>query len=280
MRTSVRSAQRSGFMMRSMISAAVLTAATIAGAAPALAQYPAQAVAYSVEPFTPPSQITINGAGVRLRAEPFTNPPAQVLSSGSTGLPLNVIGIARRPDWNWYQVILKSGQKAFIRSDYTSAPSRGAGTAVAAAPTVIAPVAPTAPATSQPYAAAPAPAPLPSATRIENSPASSPFASTPAYTGATPTASAPIAIAPSAPASLPATPVVTTPVVTAPAPYTPAPYASTPVPVAPAAPLPSGNQAASGAPISLTPRSAAPAIPVPAPTEPSYPGGLQSKPPG
>ncbi len=81
--------------------------------------------AYLVEPFTPPSPITINGTGVRLRAEPFTGNDSQVLSTGSTGLQLNVIGVARQPDWNWYQVILRNGQKAFIRSDLTSAPMRG-----------------------------------------------------------------------------------------------------------------------------------------------------------
>lgn len=81
--------------------------------------------AYMVEPFSPASPITINGTGVRLRAEPFTGNDSQVLSTGSTGLQLTVIGIARQSDWNWYQVILKNGQKAFIRSDLTSAPMRG-----------------------------------------------------------------------------------------------------------------------------------------------------------
>ena len=81
-------------------------------------------MAYTVEPFTPPAQITIKGTGVRLRAEPFASQDVPVLSHGSTGLVLNVVGIARLPDWNWYQVVLRSGQKAFIRSDYTSAPSK------------------------------------------------------------------------------------------------------------------------------------------------------------
>lgn len=85
--------------------------------------------AYMVEPFTPAAPITINGTGVRLRAEPFTTNDSQVLSTGSTGLQLNVIGLARQPDWNWYQVILRNGQKAFIRSDLTSAPMRGDATA-------------------------------------------------------------------------------------------------------------------------------------------------------
>ena len=84
--------------------------------------------AYMVEPFTPAAPITINGTGVRLRAEPFTTNDSQVLSTGSTGLQLNVIGLARQPDWNWYQVILRNGQKAFIRSDLTSAPMRGDAT--------------------------------------------------------------------------------------------------------------------------------------------------------
>lgn len=81
--------------------------------------------AYMVEPFTPATPITIQGTGVRLRAEPFATNDTQVLSTGSTGLQLNVVGLARQADWNWYQVILRNGQKAFIRSDLTSAPMRG-----------------------------------------------------------------------------------------------------------------------------------------------------------
>jgi hypothetical protein len=91
--------------------------------------------AYTVEPFSPSSAITLQGTGVRLRAEPFATPQTQVLSSGSTGLPLTVVGLSRQPDWNWYQVILNNGQKAFIRSDLTSAPSRGGGTTTASAAT-------------------------------------------------------------------------------------------------------------------------------------------------
>ncbi len=95
--------------------------------------------AYTIEPFTPSAPITIQGSGVRLRAEPFAG-QTPVLSSGSTGLQLNVVGIARQADWDWYQVILKNGQRAFIRSDLTSAPSQGSGgtpppTVVAATPT-------------------------------------------------------------------------------------------------------------------------------------------------
>jgi hypothetical protein len=86
--------------------------------------------AYTVEPYMPPAPISIQADGVRLRAEPFTG-QTQVLSSGSTGLPLTVVGLTRMPDWVWYQVVLKSGQKAFIRSDLTSAPMAGGGTQVA-----------------------------------------------------------------------------------------------------------------------------------------------------
>jgi len=96
---------------------------------PAVAQGPGQAAAnraYMVEPFTPPGPITITASGVRLRAEPFTG-NTLVLSSGTTGMQLTVVGISRQPDWNWYQVILRNGQKAFIRSDLTSSPSRGDG---------------------------------------------------------------------------------------------------------------------------------------------------------
>jgi len=97
--------------------------------APAISQVsgqPAATRAYMVEPFTPASPITIVATGVRLRAEPFTgNTP--VLSSGSPGMQLTVVGLSRQPDWNWYQAILRNGQKAFIRSDLTSAPSRGDG---------------------------------------------------------------------------------------------------------------------------------------------------------
>jgi hypothetical protein len=97
--------------------------------APAISQVsgqPAATRAYMVEPFTPASPITITATGVRLRAEPFTgNTP--VLSSGAPGMQLTVVGLSRQPDWNWYQVILRNGQKAFIRSDLTSAPARGDG---------------------------------------------------------------------------------------------------------------------------------------------------------
>jgi hypothetical protein len=94
--------------------------------------------AYTVEPFAPSAPITIQGQGVRLRAEPFTTRETQVLSSGSTGLELTVVGLTRMPDWAWYQVVLRNGQKAFIRSDLTSAPMAGGGTQVAVAPPQVA----------------------------------------------------------------------------------------------------------------------------------------------
>lgn len=152
-----------------------VTAFVIAMAAgrPALAQITGQPVAahaaYSVEPFTPPNAIMIQGSGVRLRAEPFANAQTPVLSSGSTGLVLNVVGIVRQPDWNWYQVVLKSGQRAFIRSDLTSAPSRGGGTA---APGPVTPQ----PVPQRPIAIpAPTPvAPLPSPTPFEATPVPAP----------------------------------------------------------------------------------------------------------
>lgn len=144
--------------MRVVVSA--VFAAVLAAGGVAVAQVPGQPAAmrasYTVEPYAPPgAPITIQGTGVRLRAEPFTTPQTQVLSSGSTGLVLDVVGIARLPDWNWYQVALKNGQKAFIRSDLTSSPSRGTGQAapVASAPVAIARV----PATPMPVAAAPMP---------------------------------------------------------------------------------------------------------------------------
>jgi len=119
------------FVIVSVLAATLAIGAT---GAPALAQGGGQPVsrAYMVEPFTPSAPVTIQGQGVRLRAEPFTG-DTQVLSSGSTGLALSVVGIARQPDWNWYQVVLRNGQKAFIRSDFTSAPSRG-GTSPPAPP--------------------------------------------------------------------------------------------------------------------------------------------------
>lgn len=94
--------------------------------------------AYTVEPFAPASPITIQGQGVRLRAEPFTTRETPVLSSGSTGLQLTVVGLARMPDWTWYQVVLRNGQKAFIRSDLTSAPMAGGGAQASVAPPQVA----------------------------------------------------------------------------------------------------------------------------------------------
>ena len=62
-----------------------------------------------VEPYTPPTPITINGTGVRLRAEPFATNDTPVLSTGSTGLQLTVVGLASQADWNWYPAILRNG---------------------------------------------------------------------------------------------------------------------------------------------------------------------------
>lgn len=110
--------------------------------------------AYMVEPFTPATPITINGTGVRLRAEPFATNDTPVLSTGSTGLQLTVVGLARQADWNWYQVILRNGQKAFIRSDLTSAPMRGDATS-----TYVPPAQPVQPPPQVVYTPPPAPQP-------------------------------------------------------------------------------------------------------------------------
>lgn len=147
-----------------VVVATVVVVVLVSGAA-AVAQIPGgqpvvARTSYTVEPFTPPSQVTIQGTGVRLRAEPFTAAQTQVLSSGSTGLALNVVGIARLPDWNWYQVVLKNGQKAFVRSDLTSAPSRGSVQSATVAP--VAPIAPAAPTPPQ-VAYTPTPPPTPPA---------------------------------------------------------------------------------------------------------------------
>ena len=148
--------------MRFVIVSALAAVLSVAAIAPAISQgagQPAATRAYMVEPFTPAAPITITATGVRLRAEPFTgNTP--VLSSGTTGMQLTVVGISRQPDWNWYQVVLRNGQKAFIRSDLTSAPSRGSGQAATVAP--VAPIAPTAPTPPQ-VVYTPTPPPTPPA---------------------------------------------------------------------------------------------------------------------
>ena len=148
--------------MRFVIVSALAAVLSVVAIAPAISQgagQPAATRAYMVELFTPAAPITITATGVRLRAEPFTgNTP--VLSSGATGMQLTVVGISRQPDWNWYQVVLRNGQKAFIRSDLTSAPSRGDSTPapIASNPvTYPAPVMP--PITTAPIAAAPVIAP-------------------------------------------------------------------------------------------------------------------------
>lgn len=115
-------------LSRSLLIGVLLLCAGAGGAAlgqtsPAPA---AVARAYQVEPFSPQQTIRIQGEGVRLRAEPFATRDTPVLSSGDTGLELTVVGLARMPDWAWYQVILRNGQRAFIRSDLTSAPLSGA----------------------------------------------------------------------------------------------------------------------------------------------------------
>lgn len=231
--------------MRSMISAAVLAALASGGMGAAHAQFAGQPVraAYTVEPFTPASTITIQGTGVRLRNEPFTQ-ETQILSHGNTGLPLTVVGIARLPDWNWYQVILRSGQKAFIRSDYTSAPSKGGG--------VAAPVSPPSPQLA---------APLPPPSRIEyGTPSASP---------------APVS------APLPLTPQTPAPGYTPAPSYTPPPVAYTPPPAyrpgvpsyTPPAPVPPSTPPAGGSAISLLPTS-----PLPSGAPSPNSGGLASDP--
>lgn len=205
-----------------LVASAVLAAVFVAGgvASAQVTGSPAAVVrgSYTVEPFTPTTPITIKGDGVRLRAEPFASKDTPVLSSGSTGLQLTVVGISRQPDWNWYQVVLRNGQKAFIRSDLTSAPSHGQATPSTQTPT---------PVISTPLPAAPTPAvqpqqPLP------------PVASKPVTSGAisltptTPLVTPPpadnglLSISPSAPA-----PRFTDP---AAAPAAPAPITATTVP--------------------------------------------------
>ncbi len=171
--------------MRSLVSIVVLAIAVTSAASVAGAQAPVAAHAsYTVEPFSPPSPISLTAKGVRLRAEPFATKDTPVLSSGSAGLSLNVVGIARLPGWNWYQVVLGNGQKAFVRSDLTSAPSQGGAAspmpqpALRPATTVQPPTQPT-PVVS----AAPAPSPLPAPTTITQYP------SAPAYTPSYPASS-------------------------------------------------------------------------------------------
>ncbi len=118
-------------VMAGLMAAGGTASAQVSGA-PVSVQ-PARA-AYTVEPFTPVAPVTIQGTGVRLRAEPFTGNDTPVLSTGSTGLQLTVVGLARLPDWVWYQVVLKNGQKAFIRSDLTSAPQAGGARIATPAP--------------------------------------------------------------------------------------------------------------------------------------------------
>lgn len=192
--------------MRVVVSAVFVAALSAGGVA--AAQVPGQPVvshaSYTIEPYAPPgAPITIQGTGVRLRAEPFTTPQTQVLSSGGTGLVLNVVGIARLPDWNWYQVVLKNGQKAFIRSDLTSSPSRGNGqpvavtpTPVASAPAVIAPV----PATPAPVVAVPMPAaPVVTAPTYTPTPPPEPQPYVPpSYSQPIPIAPQPVPLAPAA----------------------------------------------------------------------------------
>ncbi len=142
-----------------ILAAAVLAATLVSGGAAnaqVASQKPYTTTAYTVEPFTPTTPIMIQGSGVRLRAAPSAG-QTPVLSSGSSGLVLNVVGISRQADWDWYQVVLKSGQRAFIRSDLTSAPLRGGASPAQTAMVVSTPAA--APVAPQPL---PAPTPLPS----------------------------------------------------------------------------------------------------------------------
>lgn len=130
------------FALTSLIAAAVVSTGAASAQIPIGAQPSPTRATYTVEPFTPAAAVTIQGQGVRLRAEPFATRETPVLSSGSTGLQLTIVGLARMPDWVWYQVVLRNGQKAFIRSDLTSAPMAGGGLQVAATPAPVAPAAP------------------------------------------------------------------------------------------------------------------------------------------
>lgn len=193
--------------MRVVVSAVFV--AMLGAGGVAVAQTPGQPVvshvSYMVEPFAPPgAPITIQGTGVRLRAEPFTTPQTQVLSSGSTGHVLNVVGIARLADWNWYQVVLKNGQKAFIRSDLTSAPSRGNGQVVAAAPAAPA-LAPVVAAPAAPMPAAPAVSTPASTYTPTPPPTPQPYVPPPQYSQPVPIAPQPVPLAPAATLAPPVT---------------------------------------------------------------------------
>jgi len=226
--------------MRFVIASAFAAVVAAGLVAPAMSQPPGQLSgtrAYMVEPYTPPAAVTIQGAGVRLRAEPFATPDTRVLSSGSTGLPLNVVGIVRQPDWDWYQVILRSGQKAFIRSDLTSAPSRIGASASSAS--VAAPVSPSRPAlVTPPVVAPPVLAPPAVAPPVVAPPVTQPAAPSP---GAQPPLSLPL------------------------------PGGQPPQPLPP---IPTQPLGASGA-ISLTPNTPALQLPPPSTSEPGE-GGLLS----
>lgn len=184
-----------------IVASALLAAVVVAGGV-ASAQVTGSPAAvargsYTVEPFTPATPITIAGTGVRLRAEPFASKDTPVLSSGSTGMQLTVVGIARQPDWNWYQVVLRNGQKAFIRSDLTSAPSRGQGTPGAQTPTQITSPQPQ---VSLPLPATPTPALSPVPSKPVNSGAISLTPTTPIVTPPAPADNGLLSISPSAPA--------------------------------------------------------------------------------
>ena len=149
-------------------------AAVLAASGAAVAQTPGQPVAagpvraaYTVEPFKPATPITIQGTGVRLRAEPFTGNDTPVLSTGSTGLQLTVVGLTRQSDWVWYQVILRNGQKAFIRSDLTSAPQAGGARVATPAPAATPAPLPRAHTTPQAGAITMTPQPVPGAPAID-----------------------------------------------------------------------------------------------------------------
>jgi hypothetical protein len=187
-------------------------AAVLAASGAAVAQTPGQPVgmtpaapvraAYTVEPFTPAAPITIQGTGVRLRAEPFTGNDTPVLSTGSTGLALTVVGLTRQPDWAWYQVILRNGQKAFIRSDLTSAPMQGGARVATPAPVATPALPPRTHTTPQAGAITMTPQPLPGGAPAIDIPRPSAPAVTPApaiIPAPAPLDSGLISVAPAAP---------------------------------------------------------------------------------
>jgi TonB family protein len=75
-------------------------------------------------PYWPAAPVRVTATEARFREAPAATPQTKVLGVATPGEELDVVGLAKQPDWYWYEVRFDDGSTGFIRSDLTSAPMR------------------------------------------------------------------------------------------------------------------------------------------------------------